>query len=96
MTSECTLARCLNRVYAKQICRNHYYEMRHGGDWIRNILNNDYASGAGKIMCEYCHEPVRDHEMRPCPTSGTDLLLTGEGVSDDGLRRRRYRKKSGR
>ena len=102
MTAECSVTQCPRVQHSSGLCFMHYQRRSRTGSPLgmsgvveaRNETAN--SKGLGKIKCAYCNKPVRDHEMRPCPTSGTDLLLTGEGVSDDGLRRRRYRKKSGR
>lgn len=92
-TAVCFVQPCNNAAYAKKVCRRHYDEMRRGGDWIRNIIDGDYKAGAGKIVCEICKQPVRDHDMKPCPEAGVSSFLFGDGIKADSVRRRAYRRR---
>ncbi len=28
---------------------------------------NEYPKGRGKMLCQYCFKPIRDHEIGACP-----------------------------
>ena len=34
----------------------------------------EFPIGQGKMMCGICAKPLRDHELRPCPELGMDMI----------------------
>lgn len=95
----CEVSRCRRTILSSGLCTMHYSRRRRTGSSLgksgryeKGGYGTSDTSGLGVIKCFYCNEPVRDHKIRPCPSSGVSTFLTGT----ETLRQRRYRRKGGR
>lgn len=99
MTSNCTISKCDRNQHSSGLCDMHYQRKARTGDPLgvsglaAARIVAAQGKGLGKIRCLICNQPVRDHEMKPCPEAGVSTFMYGDGIKPDSIRRRAYRRR---